>query len=251
MSHVVRVGLLAEGEAELGASVPYVTPQEGGKPIPNDKEGALHHIIRRELIHHGVEQVVFIQRHPGFKRESAKGQVRVGHTVVEEKYVSQQAASWLFKNEIDLFVILVDADAEPHDKRKSDMEKAVAAAGKHFLDENEETLTGKAVGGLAIKTFDTWLLADDANLKAVLDVAIEIELTENLEELPTGSDSNSSKQRLAQIIEGSSVISDRDNQKYLKCYWLLAESIDLDQIKQRCPEGYGEFAKKLVEAVSI
>jgi hypothetical protein len=49
MSRSLRIGLIAEGEAELGPSVPYLKPEEGGKPIDPSQEGALHTLIRREL----------------------------------------------------------------------------------------------------------------------------------------------------------------------------------------------------------
>lgn len=29
----MRIGLIAEGEAELGSSIPYIKPEAGGKPI--------------------------------------------------------------------------------------------------------------------------------------------------------------------------------------------------------------------------
>ena len=42
MNRPIRIGLIAEGEAELGTSIPYIKPEEGGKVIERDKEGALH-----------------------------------------------------------------------------------------------------------------------------------------------------------------------------------------------------------------
>ena len=42
MSRPIRIGLIAEGETELGKSVPYIKPEDGGKPIPRENEGALH-----------------------------------------------------------------------------------------------------------------------------------------------------------------------------------------------------------------
>jgi hypothetical protein len=31
MIRPIRIGLIAEGEAELGASIPYINPEDGGK----------------------------------------------------------------------------------------------------------------------------------------------------------------------------------------------------------------------------
>jgi hypothetical protein len=33
MNRPIRIGLIAEGEAELGASIPYIKPEDGGKNI--------------------------------------------------------------------------------------------------------------------------------------------------------------------------------------------------------------------------
>jgi hypothetical protein len=33
MNRAIRIGLIAEGEAELGASIPYIKPEDGGKGI--------------------------------------------------------------------------------------------------------------------------------------------------------------------------------------------------------------------------
>jgi hypothetical protein len=49
MNQPIRIGLIAEGEAELGSSVPYLKPEEGGKIINREQEGALHTLIRRKL----------------------------------------------------------------------------------------------------------------------------------------------------------------------------------------------------------
>ena len=49
MNRPIRIGLIAEGEAELGASIPYINPEDGGKVIERTREGALHTLIRREL----------------------------------------------------------------------------------------------------------------------------------------------------------------------------------------------------------
>ncbi len=64
MSRPLRIGLLAEGEAELGPSVPYLKPEEGGKPIDPTQEGALHILIRRELARIDIPDCQFIHRHP-------------------------------------------------------------------------------------------------------------------------------------------------------------------------------------------
>jgi hypothetical protein len=39
MNRPIRIGLIAEGEAELGASIPYIKPEDGGKVIERNNEG--------------------------------------------------------------------------------------------------------------------------------------------------------------------------------------------------------------------
>ena len=42
----IRIGLLAEGPAELGTSVPYIyDPKQGGTVIEQAQEGALHTLM--------------------------------------------------------------------------------------------------------------------------------------------------------------------------------------------------------------
>jgi hypothetical protein len=77
MNRSMRIGLIAEGEAELGSSIPYVKPEEGGKIIDREQEGALHTLIRRELHIHGLPDCDFVHRHPSIK-ESAKKTLRTG-----------------------------------------------------------------------------------------------------------------------------------------------------------------------------
>jgi hypothetical protein len=67
MNRPIRIGLIAEGQTELGSSVPYVKPEEGGKLIPRKNEGALHTLIRRELKDAGLPDCNFVQRHPSTK----------------------------------------------------------------------------------------------------------------------------------------------------------------------------------------
>ncbi|MFM8004085.1 MAG: hypothetical protein ACKO86_03865, partial [Dolichospermum sp.] len=84
MSRRIRIGLIAEGEAELGASIPYIKPEDGGKVIERTSEGALHTLIRRELENAGFPDCDFIQRHPSVT-ESQKRTLRTGHSILDPK----------------------------------------------------------------------------------------------------------------------------------------------------------------------
>lgn len=238
MNRPIRIGLLAEGEAELGASIPYINPEDGGKVIDRKIEGALHTLIRRELETVGLPDCDFVQRHPTPK-ESGVYKRRVGHSILDAKYLRQIAIAWK-PEEIDMIVIVADADNELP-QRKQNLRKALDAIRDSHLDANEEPISDRSAGGLAIKNFDTWLLADLETVSTILEQ--EIEPIENWEE------AENTKHILEQTIAQSSYLSEeRSNQRNLIVKWSLADQIDLEIIKNRCAKGYHPFVKDLVAA---
>ena len=241
---------MAEGKAELGDSTPHVKliPQEGGKPIPVEKEGALHTLIRRELAQIGFEEVDFIQKHPAFKvKKKNYGRLTESHSILNQKHIHQAVADWMC--EINLLVIVVDLDEGGNDARKKDLAKAVEIASLNIVDENEIELPNRVVDGLAIKTFDTWLIADAINLNETLKISVDV--PDDLESLPAGDSPQSSKNLLNRFIQQSDLFpTENENRKELKCRWLLAKTIDLGTIRQACPKGYETFSQKLLNVAS-
>jgi len=238
MNRPIQIGLIAEGEAELGTSIPYINPEDGGKVIDRKKEGALHILIRRELEIAGLPDCDFVQRHPT-PRESGIYKRRVGHSILDAKYLRQIAIAWK-PEEIDIIIIVADADNELP-QRKQDLKKALIAIRDNHLDANEEPVSDRSAGGLAIKNFDTWLLADIETITIVL--AQEIELIENWEE------AENTKNILEQAIAQSSYLpEERSNQRNLIIKWNLADQINLEIIKNRCANGYHPFVKDLIAA---
>jgi len=238
MNRPIRIGLLAEGEAELGTSIPYINPEDGGKVIDRKKEGALHILIRRELEIAGLPDCDFVQRHPTPK-ESGIYKRRVGHSILDAKYLRQIAIAWK-PEEIDIIIIVADADNELP-QRKQDLKKALIAIRDNHLDANEEPISDRSAGGLAIKNFDTWLLADIETVSRILEQ--EIELIENWEE------AENTKNILEQAIAQSSYLpEERSNQRNLMIKWNLADQINLEIIKNRCANGYHPFVKNLIAA---
>ena len=108
MIRPLRIGLIAEGETELGPSIPYIKPEDGGKVIDRTHEGALHTLIRRELTAEGYPNCQFIQRHPTVK-ERGTGEVRRGYSILEPSYLRKVVTVWK-PDEIDMIIIVVDAD---------------------------------------------------------------------------------------------------------------------------------------------
>jgi hypothetical protein len=103
MIRPIRIGLIAEGEAELGASIPYIKPEDGGKIIESQREGALHTLIRRELKSIGLN-CNFVQRHPT-NQESGIYTRRTGHSILQPKYLAQVVIAWK-PEEVDMIVIV-------------------------------------------------------------------------------------------------------------------------------------------------
>jgi hypothetical protein len=121
MNRPIRIGLIAEGEAELGASIPYIKPEDGGKVIERKAEGALHTLIRRELTSIGFD-CDFVQRHPT-NQESGIYTRRTGHSILQPKYLAKVAIAWK-PEEVDVILIVVDAD-DVQPQRLSDLQRAL------------------------------------------------------------------------------------------------------------------------------
>jgi hypothetical protein len=237
----IRIGLIAEGEAELGPSIPYIKPEDGGKLIERDAEGALHTLIRREFENLGLPDCYFVQRHP-LVRESRTLKRRVGHSILECKYLAQIVSVWK-PEEVDMIVIVVDSD-DVLTQRQRDLDLALRAIRDNHLDINEQIVCDRSAGGLAIKNFDTWLVADTQTASTVLD--IELELSESPEDL------NDAKDVLENAIINSTYLNeDSSNQRLLRIKWKLAFKVDLEILKTCCPNGYGVFVHDLATAAKV
>ncbi|MCB8764579.1 hypothetical protein L2E68_08465 [Planktothrix agardhii 1029] len=241
MSRPIRIGLIAEGEAELGASIPYIKPEDGGKIIDKNKEGALHTLIRRELKSGGLSDCDFVQRHPSIN-ESRVCKLRTGHSILDPKYLAQVVISWK-PEEVDLILIVVDAD-DKLPQRQIDLGRALNKIRDNHLDVNDQPINDRSAGGLAIKNFEAWLLADIQTVSMILDV--EIEQLENIETL------DDIKNVLETAIAKSTYLSEvSSNQRPLQIRWKLGFEIDLDIIKTCCSTGYAPFTKCLMESAKV
>lgn len=241
MNRPIRIGLIAEGEAELGASIPYIKPEDGGKVIERNNEGALHTLIRRELEIAGLPDCNFVQRHPS-SSESRCFKRRTGHSILDPKYLAQVTISWK-PEEIDMILIVVDAD-DNLSQRQRDLERGLNKIRDNHLDTNERPLGDRSAGGLAIRNFETWLLADTQAVSEILSV--ELEQPENLE------DSIDTKDCLEKAIaESTYLLEASGNQRPLQVRWNLASQIDLAIVKTCCPNGYATFAQHLVVVAKV
>jgi hypothetical protein len=234
MTRPIKIGLIAEGKTELGASSPFILPQDGGKVVPREKEGALHTLIRRELKNTGLSNCEFVHRHPTLN-ERKNSQLRGGHSILDTEYLKQVVIAWR-PEEVDLIVIVADADAIL-EKRQHKLEIALKTIRDYHLDQDEKPISDRSVGGLAIRDFEAWLLADSETVSRILG--------EKIEQITDLEKFTNSKDTLENAINQSSYI----NKPLLQTKWDLAFEIDLAILKSSCPKGYGAFAHKLALVV--
>jgi len=162
-----------------------------------------------------------------------------GHSILDPKYLAQIVILWK-PEDVDMILIVVDAD-DKLDERRKDLESALAAIRDNHLDISEKPISDRSAGGLAIRNFETWLLADTQTVATILGV--ELEKLENLEDL------DNTKNILENAISQSTYLSeDTSNQRPLQIRWNLGKQIDLAIIKTVCPEGYSAFTQSLLVA---
>jgi len=120
----------------------------------------------------------------------------------------------------DALVFLIDQDG--HNERI----KQIQQAQEHPLESLPRAL------GVAIKTYDAWMLADEQALSQVLGYTIPTQ--------PNPEKANDPKQKCKKLHdESNSAISLRD------MYAAIANLIDIDTLSNRCPKGFKPFAQKV------
>ena len=89
--------------------------------------------------------------------------------------------------------------------------------------------------GLAVKTFDAWMLADEMAISKAIDMTVIRQRSpENIKD---------PKQVLHNLIDGAS-------EPRTTVYLLIAEYTNLDTLCERCSEGFGVFHSRLASLVS-
>ena len=244
----VRVGLISEGEAELGTSVPFIyDPKQGGKVIEREHEGALHTLIRRELLEAGLPDCVFVQRHRTSMDNAWR--LRMGSSVINPKYLAQTVIAWK-PAEVDIIVVVVDEDENPV-LREREINTARAIIIERHIDNDGNRIHGKHAIGIAVKSFDTWLIADSASVQELLKVTLP-DLPFDLETLP-GESANPThgKSLLDAAISTSTYAPQNPRVKNiaLEARWELAHVAKLADIRERCKRGYFKFVTDLLAAV--
>ncbi len=148
MNRRVQIRPIAEGEAELGASIPYIKPEDGGKVMERKNEAVLHSLIRRELVNAGSPDRDFVQRYPSIQ-EIQELTLRTWHSILDPKYLAQIVILWK-PEEVDMILIVVDAD-DKLEPREIDLERALNKIRDNHLDINEQPINDRSTVGLAIR----------------------------------------------------------------------------------------------------
>lgn len=86
--------------------------------------------------------------------------------------------------------------------------------------------------GVAIRTFDAWMLADEQTLTSVQGCVVN--------QLPAPETIRSPKERCANLLEDS-----ENRMSQSEMYAKIAERVDLDLLAQRCPCGFGVFSARV------
>lgn len=137
----------------------------------------------------------------------------------------KRAVRWILearKREFDVLVLVIDEDGRR--ERAAELEKA-----QH---ENIVTAGLPRALGIAIRTFDAWMLADEQALSIVLAVRVDRQ--------PSPEETAKPKAVCAALLEQS-----RCGMRQRDMYAEIAKHVDVEQLQRRCPQGFGPFADRL------
>jgi Domain of unknown function (DUF4276) len=137
----------------------------------------------------------------------------------------KRAIRWILqarKEGYDALVLVIDEDGRP--ERVRELHEAHS--------ESSQTGAFPRALGIAIHSFDAWILADEKALSTVLKCVVERQ--------PSPESDCDPKHSCALLLaQGAVVMQPR------KFYAEVAERIDLQCLCDRCPNGFGAFAARL------
>ncbi len=120
----------------------------------------------------------------------------------------------------DALVLLVDEDGKPERRTQID-------------DAQEATLAPiKRALGVAVRTFDAWMLADEGCLSEVLDVSVR---------------KRKDPEKMRDPKRNCQVLLDRAKKEMTQTqmYSGVMNALDLSILEKRCPDGFAPFAKSV------
>ena len=127
---------------------------------------------------------------------------------------------WASEQGFDAVVVVIDEDGDR--ERARDFARA----------QDEADLTLPRALGVAVRTFDAWMLADHVALSHVLHRTVDTQ--------PDPEDVSEPKDRMLAIIAGSP-----GEDAARRVYAAIAERADIQALERRCPRGFCTFASRV------
>ena len=192
----MRVLLVAEGQHERGKE---------------DRDGALETLVRRlhqDITHCDLDRVSRkdIHAHHG------KGQ---GYFKKELRWIREAE-----KRGYDAIVLVIDQDNVP--ERVQEITNA----------QNAQLVTLRRALGVAIRTFDAWMLADEQALTRVLGYAVSPQRSPE--------DVSDAKGVCTQLLDKSPMAVSQS-----EFYAFVAREADMSTLTRQCPKGFAPFAQRV------
>ena len=192
----MKVLLVAEGKHERGKE---------------DRDGALETLIcrlRQDIAQCDLDRVSRndIHGHPGKGRGYFKKAIRWIQEAEKRAY--------------DALVLLIDQDNTP--QRVQEITEA----------QNPQHVVLRWALGVAIRTFDAWMLADERALTRILGYSVPTQ--------PSPEEISDAKSKCTQLL-GDSQAAMSQSELYAK----MAHAADLSTLERRCAREFAPFAKRL------
>ncbi len=135
----------------------------------------------------------------------------------------KRALGWIRlaeREDYDAIILVIDQDGD--EERKQQFDRA----------QEDRRLSLPRALGVAIKTFDAWMLADEQALSEVLETHID--------PLPNPESEGDPKGKCESLRNGArSHLSPRD------MYAAIAERTAMEKLEYRCPNGFAPFARRV------
>ncbi len=196
----MRVLIVSEGEHELG---------------DDSLEGALVTLVSRLL---NLNENVSFER-----KKVSSPEVRQHTQQGKGGRYEKRALGWIRLAERDGYnaiILVIDQDGD--EERKQQFDRA----------QDDLRLSLPRALGVAIKTFDAWMLADEQALSGVLETRID--------SLPNPESESDPKGRCKELRDTAhSQLSLRE------MYAAIAERTNMERLKDRCPNGFAPFAQRV------
>jgi hypothetical protein len=177
----------------------------------HEREGAAETIVRR------LNGQVTVIEHDRLSRASLRAFLGRGQGYFK------RALRWVLdahERGFDAVVILVDHDGHPERVREFDDAQV------------NQSIPFRRALGVAIRTFDAWMLADEHALSAVLGYTVTRQ--------PNPENVRDPKQKCVGLLSNcSQAMSQRE------MYAATAAGADLDVVAERCPRGFAVFAGRV------